>query len=171
MNFSSRPALAQNPQFLRDWNSLSARMDRTSGPVFSADISPEQLHHNVGIEQALIRIEEAGRGLASQDSIERTVAAQGVLEVYRAQSDLLREEIAYYAKELAHDRVGGTDPFAYAARLMVAAATTIKGAAREANDTTTLREVVTSLEAVVSGLARSESRDAQVLSLALESQT
>lgn len=170
MDFSARPGLAQNPQFLREWDSLSARMDRTSGPAFAADLSPEHLHHSIGIEQALIKIEEAGRGLASLDPTERLAAAQGVLEVYRSQSYRLREEIAYYAKELAHDRVGGSDPFAYAARLMVVAATSIRGAAREADDTAILREVEASLEAVVSRLARSENRDEQVLSLALASQ-
>ncbi len=130
----------------------------------------EHLHHSAGIELALRRVEEAGRGLASHDVTERSAAAQGTLEVYRSQAYGLREEIAYYAKELAHNRVGGADPFAYAARLMVTAATTILGAAREANDTAIVREVNASVEAVVMQLARSEHRDAQVLSTALASQ-
>lgn len=143
------------------------RMERASDSGFSGDISPEELHRAYPIQQALRDIESAGQGLCSEDSLERCRAAQTVLDVYNSAAHGLRNDIHDYATSFSRNGDGGTEPFAYTARLMVLAATTIAEAARQANDRTTLREVEVSLAAVMTGLSRSHYRGAEVLSIVL----
>jgi hypothetical protein len=170
MRFSPGQFFEQNPHLLREWESLSLRIAHANGFEFSADLSPEELHASYRIEHALEQIEEMGRHLSSKDVTVRLKAAADILGIYSSDTNELRHDIRFHAEVLAAHREVGSEQFAFAARLIVAAATTIGLAARRANDRTTLNEIKTSLEAAASGLERAGSKDADVLAVVLRRQ-
>lgn len=170
MNITPEQALADTPNLIDAWEFLSLRMRHATRVGFEADVSPEEMHGTYRIERALQQIEEAGRALWSTDSVARSIAIKIVLGVYRSDSNGLRAEIQQHARDLAGNHLRGTEPFAYSARLLVAAATTIAEAARLGDDSGTLREIHASVEAAASGLLRCDYTGAEALSKVLSKQ-
>jgi hypothetical protein len=167
MNYFPLPALEENLHLIREWESLALRMQCSNASGFSADISPEELIGIYQVEKALHQVEEAGRNIASEDETVRRNAVEEILQIYNSTKNGLRQEIRCHAAELARNWDGGSEPFAFSARIMLAAATTIVSAARQANDSATLKEVEASVEAAASGMAKSQRGDAEALSLVL----
>jgi hypothetical protein len=170
MDYSCPPALAKDPQLIKEWDSLSLTMEQALGTGFSGDISPEELHRAYSIQHALREIESVGRKLFAEDPLERFKGAQAVLEIYKSEENGLRHDIRYYAAAFSRNQHGGTEHFAYTARLMLVTATLIAEAARQMNDAVTLREVEVSLECVMTGLAYSDYSSADALSIVLWSE-
>lgn len=167
MNIDPQKALADTPRLMKEWETLSLRMRNATGIGFEGDVSPEELHGASRIERALRQVEEAGRALSSNDPLTRSKAVEEILAIYECRSNGLRADLQYHTQELTWGRLRGTEPFAYSARLLVAAATTIAEAARQANNTTILREIEVSVEAAASGLTRTDYAQATALSKVL----
>lgn len=168
--YSSHPALANDLQLVKEWESLSLCMAQAVGAGFSGDISPEELQGAYSTQRALREIESAAQRLLGEDPSERAKAARAVLDIYRSEDHGLRHDIGYYATAFSRNQHGGTEHFAYTARLMMVTATLIAEAARQVNDPVTLREVEVSLESVMSGLAQSDYSSADALSIVLWSE-